>query len=255
MTNTSRRIFATGIAGLAVLGPLLHLRSASAQEPDLVTLRMPSGRDVTAYLSVPATVPAPAVILLHGGYGLTEVYRSRATTYSEQGFVALAVDLFDGKTATTQDQALSLVGRANAFPEHPTETLVAWIDWLKADPRTTKKIAAIGWSFGAKWALIASSVASLDATVLYYGGTDFSGIDLKGLKAPVLGHFAERDSAPYPVTVKGFAARMGKAGKTLDLRWYPADHSFANPTLPGYDKAAAEASWQATLTFLRANLG
>ena len=69
MTSTSRRNFATGIAGLAILGPLLHLRSASAQEPDLVTLRTPSGRDVTAYLSVPATVPAPAVILLHGGYG------------------------------------------------------------------------------------------------------------------------------------------------------------------------------------------
>jgi carboxymethylenebutenolidase len=255
MTSTSRRNFATGIAGLAILGPLLHLRSASAQEPDLVTLRTPSGRDVTAYLSVPATVPAPAVILLHGSYGLTEAFRSRATTYSDQGFVALGVDLFDGKTATTLNQALSLVGRANAFPEHPTETLVAWIDWLKADPRTTKKIAAIGWSFGAKWALIASSVASLDATVLYYGGTDFSGIDLKGLKAPVLGHFGERDTDPDPNSVKGFAARMAKEGKAIDVRWYDADHAFDTPMFPTFDKAAAEASRQETVKFLRANLG
>ena len=47
---------------------------------------------------------------------------------------------------------------------------------------------------------------------------------------------------------------MAKAGKTLDLRWYAADHSFANPTHPRYDKSAAEASWQATLAFLHANL-
>jgi carboxymethylenebutenolidase len=253
MTSTSRRNFATGIAGLAILGPLLHLRPACAQEPDLVTLRTPSGRDVTAYLSVPATVPAPAVILLHGGYGLTEVYRSRATTYSEQGFVALAVDLFDGETATTLDQALSLVGRANVFPEHSTETLVAWIDWLKADPRTTKKIAAIGWSFGARWALIASTVAALDAVILYYGGTDAWG--LKGLKAPVLGHFAERDIDPRPYVVRHFAAEMANEGKAIDVRWYDADHAFDNPLFPTFDKAAAEASWQATLAFLRANLG
>jgi carboxymethylenebutenolidase len=254
MTSTSRRNFATGIAGLAILGPLLHLRPASAQEPDLVTLRTPSGRDVTAYLSVPTTVPAPTVILLHGGYGLTEVYRSRATTYAEQGFVALAVDLFDGKTATTLDQALSLVGRANAFPEHPTETLVAWIDWLKADPRTSKKIAAIGWSFGATWALIASSVSALDAAILYYGGTNIYSIDLTGLKAPVLGHFGERDTDPHPNSVKRFAAEMAKEGKAIDVRWYDADHAFDNPMFPTFDKAAAEASRQATLAFLHANL-
>jgi carboxymethylenebutenolidase len=253
--STSRRIFASGIAGFAVLGPLVHLRSAYAEEPDLMTLQTPSGRAVTAHLSIPATVPAPAVVLIHGGYGLTDFYKKLPLAYAEQGFVALAVDLFDGALATSLGEAQILASRAQNYSDRTTENLVTCIDWLNGDPRTTKKVAAIGWSFGAYWALIASSVAALDATILYYGGTDFSGIDLKGLKAPVLGHFAERDSNPYPITVKGFAARMEKAGKTLDLRWYTADHSFANPTLPGYDKTAAEASWQATLAFLHANLG
>lgn len=255
MTCTSRRIFATGIAGLAILGPLLHLRSASAQEPGLVTLRTPSGRDVTGYLSVPAADPAPAVILIHNSFGLDDFYRSLPPAFSKEGFVALAVDLFDGKTTNDLAQGGKLADDANGAPDRATETLVAWVDWLKADPRTTKKIAAIGWSFGARWALIASSVAALDAVILYYGGTDAWGSDLKGLKAPVLGHFGERDTEPRPSYVKRFAAEMAKAGKTLDVRWYAADHSFANPMRPNYDKAAAEASWQATLTFLHANLG
>ena len=252
MTSTSRRIFATGIAGLAILGPLLHIRSASAQEPGLVTLRTPSGRDVTGYLSVPAADPAPAVILIHSGFGLDDFYRSLPPAFSKEGFVALAVDLFDGETANDLTQGGKLADRANGDPDRATETLVAWIDWLKADPRTTEKIAAIGWSFGARWALITASVAALDAVILYYGGTETWG--LKGLKAPVLGHFAERDTDPPPYVVRYFAAEMAKAGKSLDVRWYAADHGFARPMRPNYDKVAAEASWQATLKFLHANL-
>ena len=101
--------------------------------------------------------------------------------------------------------------------------------------------------------MIASSVAALDAVILY--GTDTWATDLEGLKAPVLGHFAERDTDPRPFDVTRFAAEMAKAGGTLDVRWYAADHSFANPMRPNYDKVAAEASWQATLKFLHANLG
>jgi carboxymethylenebutenolidase len=234
---------------------LLHFRSACAEEPDSVTLRTPSGRDVKACLSVPDADPAPAVILIHSSFGLNDFYRSLPPAFSKEGFVALAVDLFDGETTNDLSQASKLAARANGDPDLATETLVAWIDWLKADPRTTKKVAVIGWSFGADWALILSSVAELDATVLYYGGASLLRIDPNGLKAPILGHFAERDTEPYPVQVRHFAAEMKKAGKSLDVRWYAADHSFANPTNPRYDKVAAEASWQATLKFLHANLG
>ena len=221
----------------------------------MVTLRTPSGRDVTAYLSLPAANPAPAVVLIHSSFGLNDFYRSLPPAFSKEGFVALAVDLFDGRTTNDLDQGGRLASLANSHPDLATETLVAWIDWLKADPRTTKKIAAIGWSFGARWALIASSVAALDAAVLYYGGTDTWEGDLKGLKAPVLGHFAERDTDPGYSRVTRFAAGMAKAGKALDVRWYAADHAFANSMHPNYDKVAAEASWQATLKFLHANLG
>jgi carboxymethylenebutenolidase len=254
VSNTSRRTFTTSIAGFALFGPLLHVGSAYAGAPEVVTIRTPSGRSVSAHLSVPGTAPAPAVVLIHGGYGLTDFYRTLPSAYAEQGFVALAVDLFDGAIATTLAEAQELTAVAQSEYKRTTEILVAWIDWLRADPRTTKKVAAVGWSFGAQWALISSSVARLDAAVLYYGGTGIVGIDLKSLKTPFLGHFAERDTDPHPISVKYLAKKIGETGESFDLRWYPADHSFANPTLPGYDKTAAEASWQATLAFLHANL-
>lgn len=221
----------------------------------MVTLRTPSGREVNASLAIPAATPAPAVILIHGAYGLGEFYKSLPGAFAKEGFVALAVDLFDGMTTDNPDQGGRLASLANGAPDRAMETLVAWSDWLKADPRTTRKIAAIGFSFGGKWALIAANVAALDAAVIYYGGTETWEGYLKGLKAPVLGHFAERDTDPRPATVTRFADKMAKAGQTLDVRWYAAEHSFANSLLPGYDKAAAEASWQATVKFLHAQLG
>ena len=75
MIRTSRRVFVTGIAGLAIVGTSLHLRSAYAEEPEAVTIQTPSGRNVTAYLSIPATVPAPAVVFIHASYGLTDFYK------------------------------------------------------------------------------------------------------------------------------------------------------------------------------------
>ena len=57
------------------------------------------------------------------------------------------------------------MGISNANRDVTTETLVTWIDWLKADARTTKKVAVIGWSFGAHWALITASVVALDAVI------------------------------------------------------------------------------------------
>jgi carboxymethylenebutenolidase len=135
-----------------------------------------------------------------------------------------------------------------------TETLVAWIDWLKSDSRSTGKVGTVGWCFGGGWSLNASIATPVDATVIYYGRVERSADDLRALNGPVLGHFAEQDQWINKEMVDGFEAGMKQAGKPAEIHWYAADHAFANPTGQNYDSDDAQAAWQRTLAFFRAHL-
>ena len=94
----------------------------------------------------------------------------------------------------------------------------------------------------------------VDATVVYYGRVNHSEAELKNVKGPVLGQFAEKDGWINHAMVDPFVASMKKLGKRLELHWYDADHAFANPTGHNYDKKDAQVAWDRTLKFLKANL-
>lgn len=255
MTALARRTVVTSIAGLPLATILADPRLAAmaAETLDTVSVTTPGGRKVSAALAVPAKTPAPSVLLVHEWWGLNDQIKTMATEFAKEGFLALAVDLYEGKVATDPTTAGTLMKAVD--PAKAIETLSVWINWLKADSRSTGKVGTVGWCFGGGWSLNASIANPVDATVIYYGRVDRSAQDLSALKGPVLGHFAERDQWINAKMVDGFAAAMKQAGKSLEYYEYPADHAFANPTGQNYDKADAQTAWQRTLAFLRKNLG
>jgi carboxymethylenebutenolidase len=95
--------------------------------------------------------------------------------------VALAVDLFNGKVATTADDAKALMGATE--PSAATDTLVSRIAWLKKNPKTNGKVATIGWCFGGAWSLNASLATPVNATVIYYGNVKKTAADLAWKRA------------------------------------------------------------------------
>ncbi len=135
-----------------------------------------------------------------------------------------------------------------------TETLVAWIDWLKNHDSSSGRIGTVGWCFGGGWSLNAAIAAPVDAAVVYYGRVNRTADDLKRLKGPVLGHFADRDNWIDHTMVEAWEGEMKQAGKTFQSHWYDADHAFANPTGGRYDEADAKLSWGRTLAFFRRHL-
>jgi carboxymethylenebutenolidase len=78
---------------------------------------------------------------------------------------------------------------------------------------------------------------------------------LKTLHADVLGIFGNKDKFITPKVVDDFSDNMNRAGKKLVLKRYDADHAFANPSNPVYDKDAKEDAYKITLSFLKARLG
>lgn len=247
---------ATGaVAGLPLAAVLADplLRRAVAQGLDTVTLDLPSGRTVSASLAVPADTPAGAVLLIHEWWGLNDQIRAVAAELANQGYVALAIDLMDGEVAETPQQAQAQTGAV--VEEEATETLVAWIDWLRAGDLTNGKIATVGWCFGGGWSLQASLATPVDGTIIYYGRVPGDPAALESLQSPILGHFGSQDQFINTEMVSAFEGALGQAGATFDLHTYDADHAFANPTSSAHDSEDAQVAWQRTLDFLQATIG
>ncbi len=241
----------TGFSLAAVLADPKRARAA-AQGLDEVSLTTRGGKRVSAALALPATTPAPAVLLVHEWWGLNDQIKAVAAELAREGYRALAVDLYDGRVAQTREGARALMQAVD--PGEATDTLASWIAWLGGHAKASGKIGTIGWCFGGGWSLNASIAAPVDATVVYYGRVNRSATDLKALKGPVLGHFATRDKWIDRKMVGGFEQDMAEAGKSATSHWYEPDHAFANPSGARYDKEDAQLALQRTLVFFRANL-
>jgi carboxymethylenebutenolidase len=234
---------------------------ADTGAPRRTTISAADGRNLSAFLSLPRQLPAPAVLTIHGSLGLTDWYKSQAAELAKEGFVALAVDLFPGQVAGDLDGEQRLIEAAFSDTAKTTETLASCVNWLRCDPRTNGKVGIVGWSFGAWWALRASIAAAPDATVIYYGlrcsapaANKMETVELARLKGPLPAHFGKFDSSIPAEQVNRFRGEMSAAGKTFEIDWYLANHGFANPTVDAYDRSAAAVAWARTVEFLHTTL-
>ena len=234
MTKIPRRMILTGLASVPFVAKLIRPnRPANAQTGlEAVSVKTPIGRPISGMVAVPATVPAPAVLLIHGSGGLVDVYKGFTSDFARDGYFALALDLFDGRTAKDEATRAVLTNEANSNPAKAAETIAAWIEWLKADHRTNGKVGVVGYSFGASWALEASINTPVEATVAYVGLSHRGAKDLAHLKGPVMLHLAERDYDVSKSDVKWFEKAMVEAGKSLEVYWYSGDHYFLFPLQP-----------------------
>jgi carboxymethylenebutenolidase len=227
------------------------LAASTAAQLETVAVTTKRGRRASAALAKPAR-KGPAILLIHEWWGLNDQIKSVAAELASQGYLALACDLYNGQITTDAGKAGALMEAVK--PDEATDTMTAWLEWLRKSPDGNGKVATIGWCMGGGMSLMASLAAPVDATVIYYGNVGQPPDKLARLKGPVQGHFAERDGWINHAMVDPFAANLKELGKKADLYWYDADHAFANPTGQNYVKKDAALAWSRTLGFLKANL-
>ena len=260
MNMMTRRDVIRGLsAGVPLAGGTLAavladpiLAAAAAGTLETVSIETGGGRTVTGALGMPASTPAPALLLIHEWWGLNDQIKSVAAEFAGRGYLALACDLYAGKVAADSDTARAYMGAVDG--KDATETVAAWGEWLKGHKQGTGKLGTVGWCFGGGWSLNTSTATPVDATVVYYGRVAKKADELSKLKGPVLGHYATRDNWINRKMVSGFEAEMKKAGKKYTSHWYDADHAFANPTSARYDQPDAEEAWRRTLAFFKMHL-
>ncbi|HEX8033172.1 MAG TPA: dienelactone hydrolase family protein [Ktedonobacterales bacterium] len=226
-----------------------------------------AGTPAPGYLATPdaAMAPgAPGVVVLHAWWGLTEPFQQVCDRLAEAGFMALAPDLYRGKTATTVEEAQALASALDGESERVRDDIRGAVQFLRqhgqhaatspADGRG--KFALVGFSLGGAYALDMSVTLAeeIAAAVIFY--TTYTGLDYRRAKAAYLFHFAEDDPFEPAESVAQMQQELQAAGRQATIYTYPdTKHWFFEANRPdAYDAAAAALAWERTLAFLNTEL-
>jgi carboxymethylenebutenolidase len=255
VAEEKRRAFIKGLISLPLAAVLADpvLAKAAGKELETVNIKTASGASTSGVVAYPDQANAPTLLIVHEWWGLNDQIKSVAREFAQQGFLTVAVDLYNGNVATDREGAMKYMKGMDQ--KWANEAVVAWVSWLKNNDKGNGKVGTCGWCFGGGWSLNASLLSPVDATVIYYGNVKKSPAQLASLSGPVLGHFGTMDKNIDEKMVGEFEKSLDAAGKhNYTHHWYTANHAFANPSGARYDADDAALAWSRTLAFLYKNL-
>ncbi len=188
------------------------------------------------------------MLVFHEWWGLNDYIKQESEKLSNAlGINVIAVDLYDNKVATTREDATQYTQGVK------TERATAIINGVYAQIGASAKVFTIGWCFGGGWSLQAAIDGGKQVVgcIMYYGQPEKDVARLKTLNCDVIGFFGTKDKWLNPQVVDEFKANLALAGKHCSIYEYNADHAFANPSNPVYDKVATEDAYDKLLTFAK----
>ena len=211
-----------------------------------------------AYIAQPETLPAPGVVVLHEVFGVNADIRKHCDEFAEQGFIAVAPDLF-----WRQEPGVDLSVTSEPDWQHGLRLYQAYdrddgagdvkdtADAVAKLAECTGKVAVLGYCLGGLMTFLTAVRYGVDAAVVYHGGdTEKYLSEVDGLHAPLLMHLAEEDefiSKRAQAEIK--AALASKPNATVYS--YPGQrHAFARHNGAHYNAEAAALANGRTSEFL-----
>ncbi len=174
----------------------------------------------------------PGVVIIHEVTGLNDYIREVVERYADRGFVALAVDLYEGKTANGMQDGLPL--REKVTEEVFRAKIGSGIRHLRSLPYCSGRLGVTGFCMGGGFCLWAACLFPDDfrACSIFYGRiSDLSLIER--LHHPVIGNFGALDTGITTWVGQELWPAAMKYQKSLDVKLYPgAPHGFARFTDP-----------------------
>ncbi len=197
----------------------------------------------SGYLSLPSGKGKhPAIIVIQEWWGLNDWIRQQADHFAKEGYVALAPDLYRGKSTTDPAEAHELM-RGMPQDRAMADLKGAFRYLTGRKDVDASRIGVIGWCMGGGYALqFAIAEPRLAAAVINYGHLVTDPVTIARIRTPILGNFGAEDRGIPATDVRAFDASLKKAGKSSDIKIYPsAGHAFMNSSNKGgFVKAAAD---------------
>jgi len=226
--------------------PFTHVSLAGGE---MIKFKTPDGQTANAFLIKSTKKSNKYLFVYQEWWGLNDYIKKQSETFYNdlQDVNVMAIDMYDGKVATSPEEAGKLMGGADQ------KRLAAIIEGAINHVGKDAKIASVGWCFGGGLSLKSALLEGKQAVgcVMYYGMPEKDVEKLKTLNCDVLGLFAGKEQWISPAVVAQFEKDMATAGKKIKVKSYDAEHAFANPSNPKYDKVAGEDAYDLALAYLK----
>lgn len=247
----------------------------------MIRIRQQSG-SLQAYVSIPLKRPHfnGAVIVAHEIWGLTDQVQRVADRLAEEGFYAIAPDLFstdDADRRPSQELQREIFSpsahvRYEAMPKlraliAPTQTphftllalsrLSACFEYVYNQPLVHQRVTMVGFGLGGDYTFgLAIREPRLLGAVPFYGHAPRTAAELRHIQCPILAIYGGKEQSLVR-SLSPLSVRMRQAGVDFKAVVFDdAGHAFFNDSnVFAYNQSAADDAWRRTLSFLRKQSG
>ncbi len=225
-----------------------------------ISLKVNDGSEMGAYISVPeGKGPFPGIIVFQEAYGVNHHIRNVCDKIANEGFVAIAPELFHRSAAPGAefpygDFSLVAPHFQAITPDGLTSDITACYDWLKVQPEVIHdKLGTIGFCLGGRVSFLANTRLPFSACISYYGGGMHTIADkATTAHAPQLFFWGGLDTHILPEHVETVINAMKKAEKPyINVVISYAQHAFNCDDRPSYNAEASKEAWAMAMAFFR----
>jgi carboxymethylenebutenolidase len=222
---------------------------------------------VRGYLAAPAGGggPWPGVVVIHEAFGLNDDIRRKADELAARGYLALAPDLYGGRSWIRCLKGAFGQLRRGAGPAF--DVLDAARGFLAARPDCTGKTGVIGFCMGGGFALLCAPRAGFGAAAVNYGEVPADAEGALAGACPVVASFGGRDRSMKKAAPETLERALTVLEVPHDVKVYPgsghrfmtratgAEAAFMKVTGMSYQAHDAADAWERIYAFFGRHLG
>lgn len=133
-----------------------------------IQISMEDGRMLPAYWAHPTIGrKMPGIALIHDWWGVTDPMRRMANLFAQTGYYVIVPDMFNGKTATTHQEALALV---NSLGDTGYKYVDTTLTVLERHNQSNSAVGAVGFGLGGSFAFEAAILRKDLEAAIAFGG-------------------------------------------------------------------------------------
>ncbi len=227
---------------------------------DWISINSADGKTFKAYVSAPPVPTASAVVVIQEIFGVNPWLRSVADWLANEGYLAIAPDLFHRQEPNVQLTDKSEADWQKAFElykgfdeDKGVEDLKSTIAAAATLPQCNGKVGSLGFCLGGKLAYLLSARSNSNCNVSFYGVGIEQNLS-EPVRKPLLMHIAEKDAHVPPEAQAAIHQTLDR-NELVSIRVYEgAGHAFGRPGSQHYDEKLAELARLRSLEFLEQHL-